>query len=571
MRTWWAGRVKWLAVTALITVFLGCGSMRPPMKVSPEASTEKGRSGAAYYFFTAAQIEKKKGSLDRAIVLMKKAIKEDPQTCFLKYELALLLLLQQDQEGALHVLEEAVREKDPPHIESLMMIGRINQSLERMEAAQKAYERVLAADPAQEDVYVLLGKIYLDAGQLDKALSTYERLVANHPESYLGYFFIGKILAEQGKPAAAEEKFLQTLQLAPDLEEPNYELIKLYDQQRQPKKKLAVYEGMLKKNPNNIEVMMELALFYWKNGEARRADDIFTDLRQRSETDRTIVPIIARQYLEQELFDDAKVLLEGLLKGAPENSDLHYLLGVTLDEKKEKTAAVAHLRKVRPDSRFYQNAVVHTAFIFQELKDVPAAIAVLEAALSEKTPSAELLLYLGSFYEEAENYDEAQAAFLKGLEIEPDNDKIHFRLGVLYDKLGNREASIQEMKKVIALDPKNAGALNYLGYTYAEMGIELDQAEALAHSAMESQPDDGYITDTLGWVYYKKGLFEKAVSVLEKAVSLEPQDPIILEHLGDAYQKVGNKEKAIECYRRSISHDHKDRKAIEAKIRRLTE
>ncbi|MDX9787594.1 MAG: tetratricopeptide repeat protein [Desulfobacterales bacterium] len=568
MRTLWVGRIKRLAVTALIVGLFGCGSIPTRTNFSSEASVEERPSGAAYYLFTAAQLEKKNGALDRAIVLMKKAIEVDPQTSFLKYELAMLLLSQQDQEGALLVLE-GVLEKVPPHIESLMMIGRINQSLNRMEAAQRAYERVIAVDPTREDVYVLLGKIYIDAGQLDKALSTYERLVAKYPASYLGYFFLGKILAEQGNVAAAEEKFLQTLELAPELEEPNYELIKLYDKQGRLDKKLAVYEDILKKNPDNIEIMMELALFYQKGGKRNRANEILLNLGLRSETDRTVIPILARQYIEQEAFDDAAVLLEGMLKGAPESSDIHYLLGVTQDERQDKTAAIGYLGKVKPSSRFYQNAVVHMAFIFQELGDIPEAIAVIKAALSTIAPNSELLLYFGSFYEETENYDEAEAAFLKGLEIDPDNANIHFRMGVLYDKRGNRKACIEEMKKAIALDPKHAGALNYLGYTYAEMGIELDQAETLALRAMESQPDDGYITDTLGWVYYKKGQFEKAVNVLEAAVSLVPEDPIILEHLGDAYLKVNNKKKAIELYERSLLKENKNQQAIKEKIRFL--
>ena len=61
------------------------------------------------------------------------------------------------------------------------------------------------------------------------------------------------------------------------------------------------------------------------------------------------------------------------------------------------------------------------------------------------------------------------------------------------------------MQKVIALDPKHANALNYLGYTYADLGRNLDEAERLVKEALKYKPNDGYITDSLGWVYYKKG------------------------------------------------------------------
>ena len=113
--------------------------------------------------------------------------------------------------------------------------------------------------------------------------------------------------------------------------------------------------------------------------------------------------------------------------------------------------------------------------------------------------------------------------------------------------------------------------MNYLGYTYAEMGENLDEAEHLIKEALKYKPDDGFITDSLGWVYFKKGLFDKAVELLEKAVALEPDDPIILEHLGDAYLEIDQKEKALEFYKRSLLKKEKDKADLEKKIRVLNE
>jgi len=126
------------------------------------------------------------------------------------------------------------------------------------------------------------------------------------------------------------------------------------------------------------------------------------------------------------------------------------------------------------------------------------------------------------------------------------------------------------MRTVIRLDPKNANALNYLGYTYADLGTHLDEAEKLIKEALNYKPDDGYITDSLGWVYYKKGLYEKAVEMLERAVKLVPNDPIILEHLGDAYLKMNDRDKALEYYNRSLEHQKKDKEKIEKKIQTLS-
>jgi len=132
--------------------------------------------------------------------------------------------------------------------------------------------------------------------------------------------------------------------------------------------------------------------------------------------------------------------------------------------------------------------------------------------------------------------------------LEPKNDKYHFTLGALYDESKQRPASIEEMRKAIDLNPKNAQALNYLGYTYAESGSHLDEAERLIKRALAIEPEDGFYIDSLGWVYYQKGEYGKAAEQLEKAVNLTGDDPTITEHLGDAYSKLGRSEQAGQQY-----------------------
>jgi tetratricopeptide (TPR) repeat protein len=181
------------------------------------------------------------------------------------------------------------------------------------------------------------------------------------------------------------------------------------------------------------------------------------------------------------------------------------------------------------------------------------------------------MLYLGSFYEEIENYKAAEAVLKQGLGIKPDHVKLHFRLGVVYDKWGKKEDSIRQMRLVIKLDPQNANALNYLGYTYADLGKNLDEAEKLIKEALKHKPEDGYIIDSLGWVYFKKGLFQEALTYLKKAVELVPEDPIILEHLGDAYRKLGDPDNALKFYQRSLLQKKENRENLEKKINDILE
>jgi len=133
------------------------------------------------------------------------------------------------------------------------------------------------------------------------------------------------------------------------------------------------------------------------------------------------------------------------------------------------------------------------------------------------------------------------------------------------------------MKKIIEIDPKDAGALNYLGYSYADQGVNLDEALLLIKRAYDLRPDDGYITDSLGWIYFKKGNYKKAVEYLEKAAELTSHDTIVSDHLGDAYQKANQLQEALSSYQKALSNtEDKNRvpelqKKIDAVLKKINE
>ena len=95
--------------------------------------------------------------------------------------------------------------------------------------------------------------------------------------------------------------------------------------------------------------------------------------------------------------------------------------------------------------------------------------------------------------------------------------------------------------------------MNYLAYSWVEKKQHLDEAQEMLVRAVELRPTDGFIVDSLGWVYYRLQDYDKAVEYLEKAVELRPQDPVINDHLGDAYWKVGRFQEARFQWRRALS------------------
>jgi Flp pilus assembly protein TadD len=108
------------------------------------------------------------------------------------------------------------------------------------------------------------------------------------------------------------------------------------------------------------------------------------------------------------------------------------------------------------------------------------------------------------------------------------------------------------MKELIELNPQHADALNFVGYSFAERGVNLDEAESLIRKALAISPNKGYILDSLGWVYYKKGRYAEAVKLLKEAAALQSDDPAVLEHLGDVYRDMGDSVNALESYNRGL-------------------
>jgi tetratricopeptide (TPR) repeat protein len=395
-------------------------------------------------------------------------------------------------------------------------------------------------------------------------------MIENFSGSYAGHFYLGKVYAKQGKLKEAEGQFRRTLEIEPDLLEPRYELLELYKDKKDARETLRIYKDILKRNPNDIRASMELGYYYYSHGKAAQAEEIFKKLGQRSAAEFEVIVRLIQLYLDRKKYDECIVILQGMLKAVPDSPELNHVAGIAFYGKKDFPSALQHFKKVTPESRFYEDAVIHAAYILSESDQSKEAIKILGEAAKNEPQNAEFKYYLGTFYEDSEQFDKAEEFIQAAIELDADNPRYYFRLGVVYDKWNRKEDSMATMRKVIKLDPKHANALNYLGYTYADLGTNLDEAEQLIKEALKYKPDDGYITDSLGWVYYKKGEFEKALQYLQKAVQLVPDDPIMLEHLGDAYLKLNDKTNALKYYRKSLKNKDKDKEELERKIRDLS-
>ncbi|MGD9058488.1 MAG: tetratricopeptide repeat protein, partial [Desulfobacterales bacterium] len=394
-----------------------------------------------YYYFTEAQIQRKKGNLPKAIELLKQAIALDPESLYLKRELATIYLQNKDDASALEVLEGILKDH-PNDIRSLILYGGIKQVRKENQAAIDAYERVIATDPKQEKVYQLLGGLYLEAENYDQAERVFNQMIEHFPGNYTGYFYLGRVYIKQGKQAEAEKQFKRTLEIEPDLLEPRYELLELYKEEKNEAKVLQLYQDILERNPNNIRAAMELGYYYYSTGQAAQAEKIFRKLGQRSIAEFEVIIKLIQLYIDPKKYDEGIVIIDGMLKAVPDSSEVNHIAGIAYYGKKDNLKALDHFKKVAPESRFYEDAVIHASYILSENEQNEEAIQLLSDAVDHAPDNAEFKYYLGTFYEDAEQYDRAEDFIKQAIESDPDNPRYYFRLGVVYDKWNKKEASM---------------------------------------------------------------------------------------------------------------------------------
>lgn len=245
------------------------------------------------------------------------------------------------------------------------------------------------------------------------------------------------------------------------------------------------------------------------------------------------------------------------LRLRPDMEIARFLVGDILDSLGRQEEAIETFRAIDAASPLYWEARMRVAESLAGLDRADEAVAELTdlAALREHDP--EPLNRLGDLMRVEERWDEAVAAYRGALErIAPDDPglwALHYALGIALERAKQWDEAEALLLKALDSQPEHPYLLNYLGYSWADQGINLARARAMIERAVELRPTDGYIVDSLGWVLYRAGEYADAVRHLERAVELRPTDPVINDHLGDAYWQVGRYQEARFQWQRALS------------------
>ena len=527
---------------------------------------------ASYYYLMARRHDSKNES-DQTQKALEKAIAKDPDSSFLQREY-IIWLQKQNKSGQALALAQDLAEKYPDDVENLLLLARLKKGNEKDMTI--LLERILQLAPEDKETFLRLGKVYMDEGMTLEAMNLFSRMVSIFPDYYVAYFYLGETQRIADQPEAASESYLKSLELDPDLIEPRFRLVDVYKAMGEEKNKteiITVLKEVLDLDPGNERALIELSLFYFNIKEYQNADDIFAAFSQEIRENPDLVVNIAQTLIPENRYQDTVTILSQIRKTLPGNANINFFLGMAYEGLEKPGKAIEYYLKVTPDHPRYKKTILSIAFLYRDMNRTVEAIRFLEQHHRQSPADIDITSYLASFYQESNRYDIAVTMLQRALKATPQNTALLFKLGAVLDTAGQRRQSIETMKTIIKLDPKHASALNYLGYTYAEMGIHLDQALELVQRALEIRPEDGYITDSLGWVYYKKQAYDKAVFYLEKAVELSNYETVIAAHLADAYLKTGEREKAVAMYKKALENAGQDQKKeireIKEKLKKL--
>ena len=271
--------------------------------------------------------------------------------------------------------------------------------------------------------------------------------------------------------------------------------------------------------------------------------------------------------------DLALIYLQLALYLEPSHAMALLSLADLYESLKKPDLAIKVYERVPASSPLSRNAEIQLAGDLDQLDRSDEAKKRLDHVIAEHPKDTEAILALGNIQRGRKEFAECATTYGKAIDTIAKPDKsnwvvFYFR-GICYERSHQWPGAEADMKKALELYPEQPLVLNYLGYSWVDQGVHLDDGMDMIRRAVEQRPDDGYIVDSLGWAYFRTGNYDEAVKNLERAVELKPDDPTINDHLGDAYWRVG---RTLEAHyqwtqAKDLGADKEDLPKIEAKIK----
>ena len=464
----------------------------------------------AYLHFMNGLVMERKGNYDSALQEYRRTMLLDPQSVFV-YKQALNL--------ALH-------------------IGKV-------EEAEQWAEFVVRADSATADNWVLYGNVKWARGDLEGARAAYEKGAEMDPSSYEAFYQLASLWSSRdpGKAVGYLEKYLE---LRPeDAAEVYYQIAVLHNAKGNTPE---VKENLIKSkyaDPYYPQPRYMLANFYEVKNDTEAALTEYTEL-------------IALEPKNIELFNHVGELYAGPALNNPEEAEKHFLkawaldktdatacfwLSVLSEQKRDYAAAAAYLENsagLKDDA----GLVLRLAYYYTQSGRYEKAVAMMEVASKKWPDNMEVAYFLALGYDDTHKTDKARETLRTILKKEPDNAEARMQYAVISERENDMAAAEESFRYLLVKKPNNANVMNYLGYSLADRGLKLDEAELLIMGAIALEPENGAYLDSLAWVRFKRGNIPGALDGIKRAVKAVYDDAVIWAHAGDIYAAAGDHSRA---------------------------
>ena len=556
---------------------------RAPASIGTPEKYEVSKNGKAPFdqkvqvdsLYLQAELQSLEGKSEDAIETLKTTISLDPDSAVLPYRLAVEYYRRGQQTDALYWAEKSYA-KEPEKRETALFIAGLLSSKKDFERAEGIYKKLLKKDINDVEANFYLAALYSERKDFKKALQYFTKLTTmpSYDQKYLAYFYRARVKIEMhGKMDApgVQSDLEASLKIKPEFFDSIQLLGRIIEKKSGREATLKFYAQYQKKHGPIIRLAEVLSQYYLQKGDYDNSYVQLEILEPAVEDNIQVKLKMALILVEKKMYDRALDRLRELNEMVPDSDKVKFYMAAVYQELKKPELALKSYLEIQNNSGHYEEARQQASYLLRSKGQSEKAIPVMKELLEKKSENVQSYFIMAQLYEDTKKYDEA-ISYLKTADskFQP-NPQVHYFLGTLFDRKNDKENMLQHMKKALSLNNEHVQALNYLAYSLADMKKDLAQAEEMALKAHSLDKQDPFIQDTVGWVYYQKGEYDKAARYLEKAHQQQPDVGVIAEHLGEVYIKLNKAEKAQQMFQKALSleSDEQKKKQILNKIAEL--
>jgi len=462
------------------------------------------------------------------------------------------------------VLEKGLKQY-PENQDMQLMLAQIYLVEKRFDEAAKLIEAYLRKNPQDASTRQELADVLIRNEQYQKALEILEKIPPGKHNAVVRYY-TAKAEAGLGRRDKAIGLLRRVVQDDPKFMEAWAELAYLYEQTKDFGAAEQIYSRILKSGETSPELWLRLVDL---NIKMKRPDKAMA-IAKMGPKDQNFALGVGTLFVDQGYYDYAEKVLAPALKDKTETTDLYFYMGLlAYKTKKDYDKAILLLDKIQESNKIYDRALRFKAHLLFESGKKQEAIDLAEKGRKLFSGQKESWTLLSSLYEENKQLDQARKVLDEALVKWPNDLDFTYNIGMLLEKSGKRSDAKKIMEQILVREPEHPDALNYIGYSLAETGQDLDRALTYIQKALKLKPDNGYIQDSLAWVYFKLKKFELAWEQIQRAVKNAENDPVIWEHCGDIAAALGKKDLAKKAYQNSLDRKNDDKAKVQQKLNAL--